>query len=328
MAHFISSLSDLQNQYGGAYPISLSEYYHNGPFVNDSSLPTNGPISFSTYTNTGPVLNCTSNYGLNHTCIGTNNGFNINLNNIAAWLPNTSNYYQDSFSNAYMYEYDDGFPVPNRINDGGNDMFDGGNYITVTSECIGGTSNEVYSNIPYGDILGEATHGVMVASACNWPHLTIAYAQGDILKIYASGETGSDTYGAVSNIDVQDFSTSNARYGSIWTCMNGITSDPSIIDVWFTIASSNWNTVITSVDDQRKTSDTDNYNHYVGVGGSNFILGKALVALSNGDFTDIPTMTEFVKRLVYNMPITITPSNVTVNHHNDVCLLGGGGGDD
>lgn len=321
MAHFITSLSGLQNQYGGSYPISLSEYYHNGDYVNNNNVPSSGAISFSSYTNSGPVLTCTSNYGRGHVCTQSNNGFNIQLNNISNWLSNTIPIYEGSFANAYKYNYDSGFPIPNQISDGGQDMFDGGNKISIYSACIGGTSNQPYIDIPYGDILVERTHGVLVASACNWPHLTIAYVQNDNLQIEASGNTGSDGRGTVSNIDVQQYSTSNNRYGSIWTCMNGFAGDPSIIDVWFSIGSSNWGTSINYVADNRKTNDSDNYSHSVTVGGTNIVLCKALVGLSNGAFTDASTMTAFVERLVYNMPITITPSNITENRYNDVCVF-------
>ena len=320
MAHLISSLSDLQNQYGGSYPISLSEYYHNGNYVNNNNVPSGGTISFSSYVANTPVYTCTSNYALNHTCIRQNNGFNINLNTVANWLSNTQAIYQQSFPNAFLYAYDAGSPVPDHIDDGGNDMFDGGNYITVTSSCIGGVSNQTYSNIPYGNILGEATHGVMVASASNWPHLTLAYFQSDSARIYATGDTGSDGGGRVSNIPVQNYSTSNNRYGSIWTCINGLAYDPSIIDVWFTVENSNWNSQIISTDDQRKTTDTNSYSHYVGVTGSNFILAKALVSLSNGQMTDASSVTDFVKTLTYNMPLVVTSSNINQNRHNDVCV--------
>lgn len=324
MAHFISSLSDLQNQYGGSYPISLSEYYHGGSYVNNNAIPDSGTISFSSYVDNGPTLSCTSNYGLGHTCYGTNNGFNIQLNMISDWMSNTVPIYEESFSNAYKYLYDYGFPIPNQISDGGNDMYDGGNKISLASTCIGGETNQPYIDIPYGDILAETTHGVFVASACNWPHLTIAYAQNDTLELTASGNTGSDGGGQVINIPVQQYSTSNNRYGSIWTCMNGLAGDPSIIDVWFSIGSSNWGTSFTYVADNRKTNDANNYSHNVTVGGTNIVLCKALIGLSNGAYTDAATMTSFVERLVYSMPITITESNVTINHHNDVCVVGGG----
>lgn len=321
----ISNLSGLQAQYGGQTPISLSEYYHNGDYVQDNNVPTSGTLSFSMFTgNQGPQLNCTSNYALNHTCIHPDSGFHINLNLVDAWLPNTVALYEESFSNAYKYRYDGGWPIPNHINDGANDMFDSGNYITIVSDCIGGVSNEPYVGIPYGNLLGTPTHGVLVASACNWPHLSMIYVQNDRAGIAAYGNTGSDGNGAVSNLAVQEYSTSNARYGSIWTCFNGLAGDPSIIDVWFTIQNSNWNSVTWEYNDQRKTDDTNDYNHLVGVAGSNFILAKALVSLSNGELPDAETMTSFIQKLVYNMPLQTATSNVIINRTNDVCNLYGG----
>ena len=47
------SLSDIQTEFGGAQPISMSEYYKGGPYVNEYSLaphvPESGPIAISDF---------------------------------------------------------------------------------------------------------------------------------------------------------------------------------------------------------------------------------------------------------------------------------------
>jgi hypothetical protein len=45
------SLSQIQSEFGGSNPISLSEYYRNGSYVNSNSsnIPTSGQIKFSNF---------------------------------------------------------------------------------------------------------------------------------------------------------------------------------------------------------------------------------------------------------------------------------------
>lgn len=57
------SLNDIQNEFGGANPISLSEYYAGGPYVPAGTTGTNGavpvspnPISFSNFYGTSKLI--------------------------------------------------------------------------------------------------------------------------------------------------------------------------------------------------------------------------------------------------------------------------------
>ena len=45
------SLSDIQTEFGGSNPISISEYYRGGTYVtpNNTSVPTSGTISLSNF---------------------------------------------------------------------------------------------------------------------------------------------------------------------------------------------------------------------------------------------------------------------------------------
>ena len=45
------SLSDIQEEFGGDNPISLSEYYKDGDYVgsSQSTIPSSGAISFSNF---------------------------------------------------------------------------------------------------------------------------------------------------------------------------------------------------------------------------------------------------------------------------------------
>ena len=47
------TLQDIQDEFGGSNPISLSEYYRNGSYVtsNNTSVPTSGTISMNAFYN-------------------------------------------------------------------------------------------------------------------------------------------------------------------------------------------------------------------------------------------------------------------------------------
>lgn len=315
MSNTLLSLSLIQTRFGGNPPISISEYYNGEGYINSQLVPTQGnAISFS-HINTVPLA--IQNYGLPHTCFRTNNNFHFNLNNIANWhANNSSNIAGQTFSNFYFYEYNNLNNIIVNINDGGNDMYDGGNFVTIQSECIGSFSNTTYSNIPYGNILPESTHGVYVSSQDTWPHFTFTYFQSDTVKLLAHGNTGSDGSGSVSNILPQTYTTQNGLSGDIWTCMNGQAGDPSIIDTWFTITKPQWSSVITLSNDQRKQSDDNDYSHYIEISGSNFVLCKVLFALSNGEYSDSTTITNFITNMVENLPLTVYTSNVSTPIRN------------
>ena len=47
------SLANIQSEFGGSNPISLSEYYRNGAYVtsNNTGVPTSGTVSLSQFYN-------------------------------------------------------------------------------------------------------------------------------------------------------------------------------------------------------------------------------------------------------------------------------------
>lgn len=305
-------LSLIEQEYGGETPTSLSEYYLNNGYVNSANyIPEQGnKISFSHFTDELGIV-----IPRPHRCLTTNNGFNINLNEIADWHAEESNItpmIDSALPNFYKYVYDgnvNGNSV-NYIYDGGhnNDMYDNGNYIDIDGNCITG-----FSNLSYGSIYTEPTHGFFVTPVNVWPNSTISYIQTGTVKINVHGEKGSDTGGTVTN-DYVSYSTSNDRYGSIFYNANGDAGDPSILDVWFTVENSNWGSIITSSNDLRETEDRDDYNHSIEVGGSNYMFIKTLLSLSNGEMPPTQSIVDFVQAYVYNMPITITASNVNIDN--------------
>lgn len=302
-------LSLIQEHFGGSYPISLSEYYLYNGYVNSSSFiaEEGSKISFSQF------VSDFGNVPQQHVaCLTSNNGFNINLNTVADWHieSNLNALIDATFSNFYYYEFD-GYANANSvsyISDGGNDMFDSGNYIDIWGNCITG-----FSNLSYGTINTEATHGFFITPSNIWPNTTIVYVQKGTSRINVHGNRGSDGSGTVTN-DKNAYSTSNDRYGDIFYNANGLASDPSILDVWFTIQNSNWGSRVSSSNDQRETTDSNSYGQYVEITGSNYIFVKTLLSLSNGVMPSTQLVTDFVNSYVYNLPLTVTPSNINVDN--------------
>lgn len=297
-------LSLLQEEYGGDYPISLSEYYVNNQYVNSSSyIPEEGnTLSFSHFMSDLGIT-------LPHTCLTANNGFNLNLNAIDDWFHNENNILpiiQNNLTNFYFYEFDGSANANsvNYINDGGGDMFDSGNYIDISGNCITG-----FSNLSYGSKYTEPTHGFYITPTDIWPNTTVAYVQTGTVRINVHGNRGSDGDATITN-DYMQYTTCNDLYGDIYYNASGDAGDPSILDVWFTIQNSNWNSIITSSNDQRETEDDNLYSHSVEVGGSNYIFVKTLLSLSDGQMPSSQYVVNYVSSFVENLPLFITASNV------------------
>ncbi len=305
----VMRLSTIQNHYGGSHPIRLSEYYLDNGYVNSSAfIPEEGnKISFSHFNddmNGGPPQH--------NACLTSNNGFNVNLNTINTWHTQEQNPpLTDTFPSFYYYLYD-GDEQNNSVHyisdGGGDDMYDGGNYIDISGNCITG-----FSNIAYGTINTEPTHGYYVTPSGIWPNTTVLYVQKGTARINIHGNVGSDGSGTVTN-DKTTYTTSNARYGTIFYNANGGTNDPSILDVWFTIENSNWSSRLTGSNDQRKTMDDNDYSHSVEITGSNYLFVKTLLALSNGVMPVIQDIRIYIEAYVHDLPITVTASNVNTDN--------------
>jgi hypothetical protein len=305
----IIRLSTIQTYYGGSDPVYLSEYFLNNGYVNSSSfIPQEGnKISFSHFDydmNGGPPQHVA--------CLTSNNGFNVNLNTINDWhiQENLDPLIMGTFSNFFNYLYDGNSNnnAVHYIDDGGNDMYDDGNYIDIWGNCITG-----FSNVAYGTINTEPTHGYYVTPTNIWPNTTIVYVQKGVARITVHGDVGSDEGGTVTN-DKTTYTTSNNRYGTIFYNANGEAGDPSVLDVWFTIENSNWNSRLTDSNDQRKTEDNNDYSHSVEVTGSNYIFVKTLLSLSNGVIPDTTDVQNYIEAYVYDLPINITASNVNIDN--------------
>lgn len=240
------------------------------------------------------------------------NVFSVNLTNLDNYVK-TANYYTSSYiADIFKYNYDMNTtsntiagvscPVNGAIVDGSNDMLDNGNAIVFEGGVTSGGSAVVYGTSNSG-----ANSGWYCGPTGYWPHLAFSYTGSNVsrtLTLRVAGNTGSDGAGLVTNSGYISYTTASGRYGEIVTNNNYGAGDPTICDTWFTIKHNSWNPSTTWIDG-RKTSDSNDYNHYMTVSGSNFILGHAL--LSKYPTTTV-TNTEaqnLISAWVQNMPSNI-----------------------
>lgn len=252
------------------------------------------------------------------------------LDNIREWVTNeeASIAFSDAFPDSYAYVFDQSnygqtgytLGIRHRIGDGGNDMYDGGNFIWIEGDVFGenelpnaniGNYYEGEGNapaIPYGTLYEkpDLTGGVFVSSTNVYPHLVMTYTVSGTLRIRCFGNVGSDGDANVSNFD-GIYTCDNGRTGQYWANINyagpdGEDEDPSIGDVWFTITKPEWGSDITDVDDQRKEVDDNTYNGYVAVTGVNYIFCKVLLSRQAGAEITADLVEKFLSNYVQSMP--------------------------
>ena len=226
---------------------------------------------------------------------------------------NSSNLYVNNITNRYFYTFDGG---TNNINDGGNDMYDSGNFISLSTTS--GIINVVNAqNINYGTIINVSrdNFGYYVSQSNVWPQISIMYIKSGTAQWRISGGIGTDNQAASSNSNVSGTYTTptNGRYGSFWVNQIYNTTDPSIVTTWFTILQSDVNSVITSCNDNRYNANPpiDPMNQNFTVTGSNFLFGCFLlssrnVPISKGEFIPTAQIQNFISNYVTNAVINIS----------------------
>lgn len=271
------SLSNIQTEFGGTAPILFSEYYSGGVNVpgSVSGIPSSGPIFLSNFAGKSKPV-ATGLAGLN------------------TWHQTNGSSYTSYITSWYNYTYDG---VGNYIGDGGYDMYDNGNYLSIE-----GTMNA--ANITYGTVVDNGTSGYMVSGNNYRPFIGIAYiSSAGTIKWLSTGDIGSDGGGTVSNYS-GTYSCANGRNGTYWMNVNYNAGDPSVGSLWFTIQSTSWGSTHTGTTDSRKTSDGNYYSHFVTITGSKIIFAFALLSRSSGQYIDSTMVTNFLSNYVQNMPIS------------------------
>lgn len=247
----------------------------------------------------------------------------VDLNKVNLWTTDTNINYLASIPNWYSYQYDgdDFYGIKFNINDGNNDMYDTGNYISIESNqfnynvvpsvpvtrSVSGGPDVSDNAIPYGIVWNkeDGTSGLFVSGE-TYPHLSMVYMQNGSSTIRVFGSIGSDGEASVSNYN-GTYTCANERNGSYWANINWDGGDPTVGEVWFTILHPTWYSSINNVVDNRKTSDVDPCNQSMGVSGNNYIFCKVLLSKSQGRNILQTEVEGFLAAYVQQINLVINP---------------------
>lgn len=215
-------------------------------------------------------------YGRAPYVVASGNFNQVNLATFSNWhTSNASSIYTANIANAYYYTFDG---TTNSINDGGFDMWDSGNFISLTGF-------QSASNITYGTLSNTpaSNYGFFLSQTNVWPQIAMAYVKNGTIRWYNGGDVGTDGGGSNNNANGTYTTTNQGRYGSYWINQNFGTSDPTIGYLYFTIQQSNLNSQITSSNDFRKTAQppANAYTQSFSITGSNILFCQMLISVRN-----------------------------------------------
>ncbi len=249
--------------------------------------------------------------------ISTGVGFNfVDIAALNAWhRTNASSIFSTFIPSSYFYTFDDTTPFSTNIVDGGFDMFDAGNFISLSTTR---TTTNIFtrnSNL-YGltSTLSNQNFGFMITAKNVWPQVSLAFLQDGSVLWRASGGIGSDNLGPNSNIS-STYTTARGYTGRWWANEGWSQGfDPNICYVWFTIESTSWNTLISSSNNGLATGAIapDPMNQFMRVTGCNYMFGMFLLsarrpgASGTSFFISSIHITNFLSNYVENANIQVT----------------------
>lgn len=231
----------------------------------------------------------------------------VDLTSFSNWhTSNASSIYVTYITNRYFYTFDGG---ANNITDGGSDMYDGGNYISLST--VRGSTNLLNSQSNNYGTLSNFTsqnYGFFISQANVWPQISLAYTNSGTVQWRINGNVGTDGGGSNSNFSGTYTTTNQGRYGSFWVNQNYGGGDPTICMTWFSILQSNLDSAITSCNDNRQPTGPppNEMNQNFTVTGSNYLFGCFLLSRSNGVLIPSTDIQNFLSNYVTNANIIIT----------------------
>jgi hypothetical protein len=228
----------------------------------------------------------------------------VNISTFSDWhASNASSIAISAMPTFYRYLFDGG---ANSITDGGDDMWDNGNFIS-----LGGFTT--ISNMNYGASSNfmESNSGYFLTGANVWPQIGMAYCKSGTITWSNGGGLGSDGGGQFSNmanigVAPNTYTTPSGRSGYWWANQNYAASDPTICYMWFTIDLPTSALTITSSNDGRKTNVNDSYNQSFSVTGTDLIFCQTLLSISSGQLIASANLSNFVTSYVEAAQIDIS----------------------
>jgi hypothetical protein len=228
----------------------------------------------------------------------------VNISTFSDWhANNASSIAISAMPTFYRYVFDGG---SNNISDGGDDMWDGGNFIslggftTISNMNYGASSNFVGSN-----------SGYFLSGANVWPQIGLAYCKSGTITWSNGGDLGSDGGGLFSNMAnigsaPNTYTTPSGRSGYWWANQNYAASDPTICYMWFTIDLPTSALTVTSSNDGRKTSVANNYTQSFSVTGTDLIFCQTLLSVSSAQLIGSANLSNFVTNYVEAVQLDIS----------------------
>ncbi len=244
-------------------------------------------------------------------------GFNfLDLTALRSWHnTNASSTFSTFIPSSYFYNFDDTTPFSTNILDGGFDMYDAGNYISLSTTRTTSNIYSANSNL-YGILstVNTQNFGFFITSRFVWPQLSLGFIQNGSILWRLSGGIGSDNAGSNSNVS-STYTTPRGYTGRYWANQGwGQGFDPSICYTWFTIESTSWNTLISSSNIGLATPAIapDPMNQFVRITGCNYVFGVFLLSArrpgpsGTSFFLSTTHITNFLSNYVQNANIIIT----------------------
>lgn len=242
----------------------------------------------------------------------------VNMPLLRNWhTSNASSIYSTFIRSSFFYLFDSS--TSTNITDGGYgfDMFDTGNYISLSTTR--GTTRIFNSNqMLYGTIstLSNQNFGTFITSRNIWPQVSLAFIKEGSILWNASGGIGSDGGGRLSNVS-STYTTNRGYTGQFWANQGyNQGNDPSIIYTWFTIESTSWNSLISSVNNGLAVgaAPPDPMNQFMRVTGCNYMFGMFLLSVRRppytpgglGFFLSTNIIQNFLSNYVENANIVVT----------------------
>jgi hypothetical protein len=244
--------------------------------------PTDGKKSLNAfpYDNQPPWRTIRDSVTISFSTIGTAFSFNLLLlSSFSNWNSSfASTIYSTTIQSSYRYTFDG---TSNSITDGGFDMWDGGNFISLTFSNLRNLSTLNYGTMStFSNVTSGLLGGFYLSPANQWPQTALAYMRNGTVGWTNHGDVGTDGGGSNSNIS-GTYTCPGGRYGKYWANQNFGTQDPTICYTWYTIEQLNYGTVITSCNDNRKQTQpppnfyVQNYN----LTGCNIIFAQTLLSV-------------------------------------------------
>lgn len=240
----------------------------------------------------------------------------LNLSSFSNWNSSfASTIYSTTIQSSYRYTFDSA--TNNRIVDGGFDMWDNpGNQISLTFGNFQNLSTLLYGTMStFSNSVSGLLGGFFLSPANQWPQTGLAYIKNGSVGWTNSGNVGTDGSAGSSNSNIAGtYTCPGGRYGQYWANQNFGTGDPTICYTWFTIEQSNFGTVITSFNDNRKRAQppADSYAQNFNLTGSNILFAQTLLSVRRivpsglGYFIPSTTIEGFLSTFVESAVLTFS----------------------